>query len=108
MPTPPALTNEQRRQAYEKALQLRRLRKALKQELGAGGELTFGQVWIHQAAQGMKVLDLLAALPRMGKPSALKLMEQAGFKHPEKTTVRATGPRQREKLFELLTAKSPR
>lgn len=106
-PTPPKLTVEQRRAAYEKALKLRQQR-ALVKRLLAGCYLTLEEAWGLGPVQGMKVIDLLSALPGIGKPSALKILESAGFKHPDKTTVRGTGPRQREALFEILTAKSPR
>jgi hypothetical protein len=108
VPTPPRLTNEQRRQAFEKALKLRQDRANIKRWLHAmPGDLR--AVWeLEEAVQGMKVYDLLTALPHIGRGRALALLEQAGFNHPEKTTVRATGPRQRERLFELLAAKSPR
>lgn len=114
MPTPPRLTNEQRRAAYEKALELRRQRAELKRWLageGAGPEWRVNRLadaFTEDRAQGMKVYDLLVSLPGIGRTKALKLLSEAGFKHPEKTTVRATGPRQRERLFELLTQKSPR
>jgi hypothetical protein len=115
VPTPPRLTNEQRRQAFEKALKLRQDRARLKDSLSEpANRVTTPVVRFIEAfceaeiAQGMKVYDLLTALPHIGRGRALALLEQAGFKHPEKTTVRATGPRQRERLFELLAAKSPR
>lgn len=107
MPTPPRLTDEQRRQAYEKALLLRQERATLKHYMRRG-ELAFAKAFEWDIAQGMKVVDLLAALPGVGKPTAVKLLERAGFRHPEKTTVRATGPRQREALFKLLDTKKPR
>jgi len=99
MPTPPVLSQEQRRAAYEKALELRRQRAALKQYLSIR-EHRLSVGWELEAARGMKVYDLLTALNGIGPKTARALLEKAGI--PERNTVRACGPRQTEKLFDLL------
>lgn len=99
MPTPPALTNEQRRQAYEKALELRQRRSKVKQGLRRG-DIDLGDAWGLSFVQGMKVYDLLVALPGIARARALKILAAAGI--AENKTVRACGPKQRERLFSAL------
>jgi hypothetical protein len=53
--------------------------------------------WLMESAQGMKVYDLLVSLPGIARAKALRLLLIAGI--PERNTVRACGPRQRERLF---------
>lgn len=98
MPQAPTLSADQRRAAYERSLELRRNRAELKQSLAAG-ELTLDSAWRlwPEITAGMKVCDLLTALPGVGPAKAKALLEKAGI--PEKNTVRACGPRQTEKLF---------
>lgn len=103
MPTPPALTDEQRRAAYEKALELRRNRAALKDQIGASTSpraTVIGVVFDFDIVQGMKVYDLLTALPGVGPKTARRWLATAGI--ATKNTVRACGPRQVERLFDLL------
>lgn len=97
--TPPSLTAEQRRDAYEKSLELRQARAMLKETVKIGA-LTFGDAWSMELAQGMKVFDLLVALPGIARAKALRLMLAAGI--PERNTVRACGPKQTQRLFEAL------
>lgn len=101
MPTPPPLSDEQRRAAYEKALELRRERAAMKRDIKTLGVGHFWACMNHAVeAQGMKVYDLLTALPGVGPKTAKTWLEKAGI--PEKNTVRACGPKQTERLFGLL------
>jgi hypothetical protein len=99
VPTPPPLSKEQRRAAYEKALDLRRERAELK-ALIADGSVLFEYAWECTSAQKMKVFDLLVALPGVGKKRAAAMMAEA--KIPLKNTVRACGPKQTERLFSQL------
>jgi hypothetical protein len=99
VPTPPPLSKEQRRAAYEKALELRRQRAEVKYNL-AGYFWTLESAWTAPATQGMKVFDLLTALPGIGKARAAAMMAEA--KIPLKNTVRACGPKQTERLFSQL------
>lgn len=98
-PVPPTLSAEQRLEAYKKALRLRRRRADLKTFLSEKPYM-LEYVWAFKDAQGMKVLDLLTALPGVGIGTARKYLELAGI--PEKNTVKACGPRQRERLLALL------
>jgi len=113
MPPVPELTADLRRQAHEKSLKLRIRRAYLKawitkpeavlpagQEFLARSSDRFAAAWDMTEAQGMKVYDLLRALPRVGPATAASLLEQAGI--PRGNTVRKCGPRQRERLFQLL------
>jgi hypothetical protein len=107
----PTLTAEQRRQAYEKALALRRTRSALKTFLSnhLHPVEALRVVWDEQyEAQGMKVYDLLKALPGIAERRARSILEDVGI--DDRKTVRSCGPRQRQRLFELVEeqAKGPR
>jgi hypothetical protein len=95
----PELTAEQRREAAAKSLELRRNRSALKRTLGHG-DISFTAAWLSSCAQGMKVIDLLMALPGIGMRKSLALLQQAGI--PSHNTVRACGPKQTGRLFALL------
>lgn len=97
--TTPELTKEQRREGFERALRLRRARADLKAVLTAG-DAVLEAAWEQPVAQGMKVVDLLRALPGIGDVKAAQLLEAAGI--PEKNTVRACGKRQTDRLFEAL------
>lgn len=83
-----------------KSLALRRTRARIKAGLRTIPD-DICLAWRMHEAQGMKVYDLLTALPGIGKAKALALLEQAGI--PEKNTVRACGPKQTQKLFEALS-----
>ena len=100
MPPPPTLTAEQR----AKGLELRRERRLVVAVLKEDWT-DLESVWSKGAVQGMKVVKLLRALPGIGPYKAKLLLEQAGI--PEKNTVRRTGHRQRQRLFELLAERSP-
>lgn len=103
MPTAPVLTPEMRIEAHARSLELRRERAHIK---GWIAELPtdvrrFKRAFMHfPEAQGMKVVDLLMALPGVGATKAARLLEAAGI--PEKNTVRACGPKQKERLFALI------
>lgn len=106
MPVAPVLSQEQRRAAYDLALELRRQRAELKRWVsgeGPGPEwATFRlmDAFTEERAQGMKVIDLLTSLPGVGRARALALLEAAGM--DDRKTVRGCGLRQREKLFGAL------
>jgi S13-like protein len=95
----PNLTQEQRALAYRRSLELRRARASLK-ELIATGVVTVRQAFNYEDAQGMRVYQLLTAVPCVGRIKALAMLEEAGI--PAHNSVRACGPRQREALFGLL------
>jgi hypothetical protein len=93
----PELTAEQRREAAAKSLELRRARAQTKRLLAAGSWTLAAVFELRDEAQGMKVIDLLMALPGIGMRKALALLQQAGI--PSHNTVRACGPKQTERFF---------
>jgi signal recognition particle GTPase len=103
MPSPPALTDEQRKAALAKAAASRKQRAEIKEKL-KNGEVTFSDL-AEQAATDevvgkMKVLSVLEALPRVGKVKARHLLEFAGISDTRR--MQGLGKNQREKLLEKL------
>jgi hypothetical protein len=99
----PELTAEQRREAHAKSLAVRQKRAQVKRfikETRLPAHLSLPAIWNMPALQGMKVIDLLCALPGIGMRKSLALLQQAGI--PSHNTVRACGPKQTERLFALL------
>lgn len=91
----PELTVEQRRAALEKAAQIRRERAAVKNRLknsGASLPETLKQAATNEAIGKMKVIDLLQAMPGLGKVRAKNLMERIGIS--ESRRVRGLGANQ--------------
>lgn len=100
-PPLPKLTDEQRREAYSKSLELRRKRAELKEHvrhLGWPGLVEW--IWHEPEAQGMTVRDLLLAIPRVGPKKADSLLSQS--KIPANRKVQGCRSRQTERLFALL------
>ena len=99
MPLPPPLSEEQRRQALEKAALARRKRVELK------GQLKKGEISLldllgrtDDAVVGkMRVSAVLEALPGVGRVRARKLMERAGVS--ESRRMRGLGAKQKEHLL---------
>ena len=91
----PPLTPEQRRVALAKAAAARRERAAVKDRLkhsggSLGGVLADGQ---HNEVIGkMKVVDLLQAMPGVGKVRARQVMQRIGIS--ENRRVRGLGAKQ--------------
>lgn len=107
MPTPPPLDAERRRQAYDASLALRRRRAEIKRTLSEDAEplSLLAAYWQSSTdTQGMKVNDLLRALPGVGPKLARTIMLAAGIppEQVDKKTVRSTGPKQTEALFRAL------
>jgi hypothetical protein len=108
MPEAPTLSAEQRRAAHERSLAVRQARADIKRDIAQQGVsylVNAFRLWWpedsgYAAFAGMKVYDLLTALPAVGPAKATALLEKAGI--PLKNTVRACGPRQTERLFSLL------
>ena len=91
----PELTTEQRRAALEKAAQVRRERAEVKNRIkNSGASLTEvlhdGQT--NQIIGKMRVLDLLQAVPGLGKVRTRNLMERLGIS--ESRRVRGLGTNQ--------------
>jgi hypothetical protein len=100
MPLPPPLTDEQRRQALEKAAAARRARAQLKEQL-KGGQLSLRDLMerTHDEIVGkMKVSNVLESLPGVGRVRARKLMEKLDIS--ESRRMRGLGTKQKENLLE--------
>jgi hypothetical protein len=104
MPNPPALTDEQRKAALEKAAASRRARAEIKEKLKAGS-VSFAdlcnQAETDEVVGKMKVLSVLESLPRVGKVKARNLLEFAGVSDTRR--MQGLGKNQREKLQERLS-----
>lgn len=101
----PTLTEEQRKQALEKAAEARRKRAELKQQLKTG-QLTLAQVLegsTNETIGKMKVSAVLEALPGVGKVRARKLMERLDISSSRR--IRGLGGKQRDALLQEFGAK---
>ena len=99
MPLPPPLTEEQRRQALEKAAIARRKRADLKGQLKAGQtslEELLGRT-ADEIVGKMKVSAVLESLPGVGRVRAKKLMERLDIS--ESRRMRGLGAKQKEALL---------
>lgn len=100
MPMPPPLSEEQRRQALEKAAEARRKRAELKEQLKSG-RLSLKELLDRSdddIVGKLKVTTALESLPGVGRVRAQKLMEKLGIKASRR--VRGLGQKQRERLLE--------
>ena len=102
VPTAPALTDQQRKEGYEHALRLRRQRAEMKAQV-ARGELTVQEVIADPVGVGMKVSELLGAIPGVGAATVRRWMGEARI--PPKNSVKQCGPRQIERLLRLIDSK---
>ncbi|MFD7954398.1 integration host factor, actinobacterial type [Streptomyces ardesiacus] len=95
----PALTNDERDAARQKAILARRARSAVRASLKAG-TLTLAQVLdrADSVVGRMPVRQLLTALPGIGQVRATRSMTALGI--PEGRRVQGLGPAQRAKLLE--------
>ena len=99
MPLPPPLTEEQRRQALEKAGIARRKRAELKEQLKSG-RTTLGALLERTSDEivgKMKVSNVLESLPGVGRVRARKLMEKLDIS--ESRRMRGLGSKQKENLL---------
>jgi hypothetical protein len=94
----PVLTDEQRKQALEKAAEARRKRAELKGQLKSG-KLTLTDVLARSddTVGKMKVSTVLESLPGVGKVRARKFMEKLDISVSRR--VRGLGAKQRESLL---------
>jgi hypothetical protein len=103
MPLPPPLTEEQRRQALEKASEARRKRAELKEQLKSG-RMSLGEL-LERTGDGvvgkMKVSNVLESLPGVGRVRARKLMERLDIS--ESRRMRGLGTKQKENLLNEFT-----
>ena len=99
MPLPPPLTQEQRRQALEKAAIARRNRAELKDELKRGATSLrdlLGRTG-DEIVGKMKVSAVLESLPGVGRVRARKIMERLDIS--ESRRMRGLGAKQKENLL---------
>lgn len=95
----PVLTDEQRKQALEKAAEARKKRAELKGQLKSG-KLTLTDVLSRQGDDTvgkMKVSTVLESLPGVGKVRARKIMEKLDISASRR--VRGLGAKQRESVL---------
>lgn len=99
MPLPPPLTEEQRREALQKAAVARRKRAELKEELKTGR--TSLKDLLDRTADAivgkMKVSSVLESLPGVGRVRARKIMERLDIS--ESRRMRGLGAKQKENLL---------
>ena len=95
----PVLTDEQRRQALEKAAEARRRRAELKGELKAGKRTLKDVLSVqgNDTVGKMKVSTVLESLPGVGKVRARKIMEKLDISATRR--IRGLGAKQRESLL---------
>jgi hypothetical protein len=101
----PTLTEEQRKQALEKAAEARRKRAELKGQLKSG-KLTLRDVLGREGDDTvgkMKVSTVLESLPGVGKVRARKLMEKLDISASRR--VRGLGAKQRDALLDEFNKK---
>jgi hypothetical protein len=99
MPLPPPLTDEQRRQALEKAAAARRKRAELKEQLKAG-RTTLRDLLERtgdDVVGKMKVSTVLESLPGVGRVRARRIMEKLDIS--ESRRMRGLGNKQKENLL---------
>ena len=98
----PQLTDEQRKEALEKAAQARHERAELREKIKSG-KVTLEEVLESDdpIANRMKVSALIESLPGYGKAKAAKIMDELGISASRR--VKGLGARQREQLIEALS-----
>ena len=98
----PQLTDEQRKQALEKAAAARHARAELRENI-KNGSVSVAEVLESDdpIAQRLSVSALLESLPGYGKAKAAKIMDELGSSATRR--VKGLGSRQREQLLEALT-----
>ena len=98
MPLPPPLTQEQRRDALQKAAVARRQRAELKEQLKSG-RTTLKELMERkdEIVGKMKVSTVLESLPGVGRVRAKKLMEKLDISNTRR--MRGLGQKQKENLL---------
>ena len=105
MPLPPPLTEEQRRQALEKAAIARRKRAELKEQLKSG-RITFKELLERTGDDivgKMKVSTVLESLPGVGRVRARKIMEKLDISDSRR--MRGLGGKQKENLLDEFSSR---
>ena len=101
----PELSDEQRKEALEKAAQARKARAELRDKI-KNGEVSLAEVLANgddPVIARMKVSMLIESLPGYGKAKAARLMQELEIS--ESRRVKGLGTRQREQLLERLGEK---
>lgn len=98
----PQLTDEQRKEALEKAAAARHARAELREKIKTG-QVTLEEVLDSDdpIAARLKVSALIESLPGYGKAKAAKIMAELGISSTRR--VKGLGARQREQLIEALS-----
>jgi hypothetical protein len=95
----PVLTLREKKEALEKAQKMRSERKEIREQLKAG-RMALSEVLSRdndEVMGKMRVAYLLASLPRVGKTTAKKVMDEIGI--DESRRVQGLGKRQKEALL---------
>ena len=98
----PQLTDEQRKEALEKAAAARHARAELREKIKTG-QVTLEEVLDSDdpIAARLKVSALIESLPGYGKAKAAKIMAELGISSTRR--VKGLGARQPEQLIEALS-----
>lgn len=98
----PQLTDEQRKEALEKAAAARHARAELREKIKTG-QVTLEEVLDSDdpIAARLKVSALIESLPGYGKAKAAKIMAELGISSTRR--IKGLGARQREQLIEALS-----
>ena len=96
----PHLTLEQKATGRQRSLETRQARTILKEKL-RHKLITLSEALTDEAAKGMKVLDLLQAMPYIGERRARAILEEVGI--PANNTVARCGPKQLAALTERVS-----
>ena len=105
MPLPPQLSAEERREALEKAAQVRRERAGLKVDL-KNGDTTLETLLDRtgdKVVGSMKVSDVLESMPGVGPVKAQKIMDRLAISSTRR--LRGLGEKQKQSLIREFTAK---
>lgn len=95
----PVLTLREKKEALNKAQRMRSERKGIREQLKSG-KMSLSEVLSRENDEvmgKMRVAYLLASLPRVGKTTAKKVMEEIGI--DESRRVQGLGKRQKEALL---------
>lgn len=95
----PELTPQQRQAALDKAAHARRVRAEVKNRLrhsGASIAEVISEAEHNEAIAKLKVLDLLQAMPGVGKVTATEIMDRLGIAQSRR--LRGLGPNQARDL----------
>ncbi|MDP2872675.1 MAG: integration host factor, actinobacterial type [Bacillota bacterium] len=101
----PVLTLSEKKEALEKAQKMRSERKEIREQLKTG-RMVLSEVLSRdndEVMGKMRVAYLLASLPRVGKTTAKKVMDEIGI--DESRRVQGLGKRQKEALLARFSRK---